>query len=153
MWPITHDFPKPLLPVGGRPAIDFIIDKLLEIDIDMMFVSTNLKFEKLFQTWLASKPHDRIEIIVERSRSEGEKLGAIRALAELAHQLPPDDYVIVAGDNLFRDNLHGMLSFYGRVQKSVVAILYAEDSGQAKRGSTVTLDHEMRIVDFRSQCT
>jgi len=38
MWPITHDFPKPLLPISGRPAIDYIIDKLLEIDIDRIFV-------------------------------------------------------------------------------------------------------------------
>ena len=151
MWPITRDFPKPLLPISGRPAIDYIIDKLLEISIDKIFVSTNLKFEKLFRTWLGSKSHDRIEIIVERSRSEGEKLGAIRALAELAHQLPPDDYVIAAGDNLFTDSLQAMVSFYGRVGKSVVAIFDAEDSDQARRGSIVSLDDEMRIVGFEEK--
>jgi glucose-1-phosphate thymidylyltransferase len=151
MWPITHDFPKPLLPINGRPAIDYIIDKLLETGIDQISVATNLKFERLFQTWLASKPHDGLEIIVEQSRSEGEKLGAVRALAELARQLPRDDYVIVAGDNLFTDSLQGMLSFYSRVRKSVVAIFYAENSDQAKRGSIVTLDHEMRIVGFEEK--
>jgi glucose-1-phosphate thymidylyltransferase len=151
MWPITHDFPKSLLPISGRPAIDYVIDKLLEISVDKIFVSTNLKFEKLFQGWLASKPHDKIEIIVEQSRSEGEKLGAVRALAELAHRLPRDDYIIAAGDNLFRDSLKAMVSFYGRVGQSVVAIFDAEDSRQVRRGSVVTLDHEMRIVGFEEK--
>jgi glucose-1-phosphate thymidylyltransferase len=153
MWPLTHDFPKPLLPVSGRPAIDYIIDKLLELSVDKIFVSTNLKFEKLFQTWLASKSQDRIEIIVEQSRSEGEKLGAIRALAELAHQLPQDDYVILAGDNIFSDSLETMVHFYGRVRRSVVATFDAEDSNQVRRGSSVSLTRDMRIVSFQEKPT
>lgn len=153
MWPITHDFPKPLLPVSGRPAIDYIIDKLLEISVDKIFVSTNLKFEKPFQTWLASKPPDRIEIIVERSRSEGEKLGAIRALAELVNQLPVDDYVILAGDNIFSDSLEAMVRFYGRVKRSVIAIFDAEDSNQLRRASSVSLAQDMRIVSFEEKPT
>jgi glucose-1-phosphate thymidylyltransferase len=153
MWPTTHDFPKPLLPISGRPAIDYIIDRLQEIRIEKTFVSTNLKFEKLFQTWLASKPHDRIEVIVERSRSEGEKLGAIRALAELARQLPVDDYIILAGDNIFSDSLEAMVRFYGRVRRPVVAIFDAEDSNQIRRGSSVSLARDMTIVSFEEKPT
>jgi len=153
MWPITRDFPKPLLPINGRPAIDYIVDKLLEIDVAKIFVSTNLKFEKQFQTWLAEKTTGKIEIVAERSMSENEKLGATRALSELAYRLPPDDYVIVAGDNIFKDSLKAMVAFYSRVRKSVVAIFDAEDSDQARRGSTVSLDQDMRIVSFEEKPT
>jgi len=153
MWPITRNLPKPLLPISGRPAIDYIVEKLLEIDVAKIFVSTNLKFEKQFQTWVAGKHPDKIEIVAERSTSENEKLGATRALAELTHQLPPDDYVILAGDNIFSDSLEAMVVFYGRVRRSVVAIFDAEDSDQARRGSTVSLDRDMRIVSFEEKPT
>lgn len=151
MWPLTREFPKPLLPVGGSPAIYYIVDRLFAVHTMKIYVSTNVKFEKLFQTWLAKKPHGKIDIVAEQSSSESEKLGAVRALAELAHLLPQDDYMIVAGDNMFTDSLDGMVTFYGQVGKPVVAIFDAEDSEQARRGSSVSLDHDMRIVNFEEK--
>lgn len=65
MWPLTRNLLKPLLPIGGRPAIDYVAEKLLEIDVAKIFVSTNLEFEKQFQTWVAGKRPDKIEIVAE----------------------------------------------------------------------------------------
>ncbi len=151
MWPITYDTPKPLLPVGGRPAIDYVIDKLLEIDVTEIFLTTNLKFEKQFRTWLAERPDAKTEIVTEPSRSESEKLGAVRALGELVHHLPRDDYVIVAGDNIFADSLEAMVAFYRQVRRSVVAIFEAENLSQVRRGSTVSLDQNARILSFEEK--
>ena len=101
MWPLTKDFPKTLLPVGGRPAIDHIVDRLLEAKVSAIIVSTNLKFKPHFEAWLKQKPIGVIEIVAETSKCEKEKLGVVGALAELAPKLKPDDYLIIAGDNIF----------------------------------------------------
>jgi len=101
MWPLTKDFPKTLLPVGGRPAIDHIVDRLSETKVSAIIVSTNLKFKPHFEAWLKQKPIGVIEIVAETSKCEKEKLGVVGALAELAPKLKPDDYLIIAGDNIF----------------------------------------------------
>ena len=45
LYPITKFFPKPLLLVKGRAIIDYILDKLNELDeLDKILVVTNEKF-------------------------------------------------------------------------------------------------------------
>jgi glucose-1-phosphate thymidylyltransferase len=151
MWPLTRDFPKPLLPVGERPAIDYIIDKLTGINVEKIFLSTNMKFQGHFEAWLANNGLSNIEIEAEKSDSEESKLGATRALAELTKKLPDDDYVIVAGNNLFADSLGAMVTFYNRVKRSVVAVFADENSGQVREGSEISLDQESRIVSFKEK--
>ena len=53
MWPLTKDKPKHLLPVGGRPMLDYVIDKLEPLSRwKRIFLSTNAKFEEDFKKYL-----------------------------------------------------------------------------------------------------
>jgi glucose-1-phosphate thymidylyltransferase len=60
--------------------------------------------------------------VVEHSRSEREKLGAVGALAQLAPKLEPDDYLVICGDNIFTSSLNGMLELYREKRKAVVVV-------------------------------
>ena len=52
MHPITRDFPKHLLPVAGRPAIDYLLDQILALQgIESVHVITNAKFFHAFEIW------------------------------------------------------------------------------------------------------
>ena len=44
--PITTYIPKPLLPIGDKLMIDYILDGLIPNKFDRIIVSTNKKFEK-----------------------------------------------------------------------------------------------------------
>jgi glucose-1-phosphate thymidylyltransferase len=152
MRPITNDFPKPLLLITNhRSALDLIVDKLREIEIGRIFISTNLKFEKHFQAWVSARGVANVDVIVEPSTSERNKLGAVRALSVLVSQLPVDNYLILAGDNIFSGSLHGMISLYDRLKKPIVAVTSAENEEQVKRGSAVTLDDNMKILNFEEK--
>jgi glucose-1-phosphate thymidylyltransferase len=51
LWPLTENLPKPLVPVGGRPLLDFIFEKLPpEIPVT---ISTNAVFAPQFEKWRA----------------------------------------------------------------------------------------------------
>ena len=55
LYPLTKDKPKPLLPIAGKPMIEYIIEKLENIDvIDTIYVVTNNKFCSHFEEWAAS---------------------------------------------------------------------------------------------------
>lgn len=152
MWPLTRSLPKPLLQIGGKPAIDYILDRLLEAGIDSILISTNEKLKPSFQAWRAERSAiAQIEIAAEASRHEDEKLGAVRAIAELAPRLDPDDYVIIAGDNIFTSSLKGMIDFYDQKKASVVAVTRATSIQEVVRGSSVLLDGDMKITHFEEK--
>ena len=52
--PLTDSIAKPLLPVGGRPMIDWIVDRLAEVgEIERIDVVTNSRYASEFERWAA----------------------------------------------------------------------------------------------------
>ena len=54
LYPLTENFPKPLLPVGGKPILDWLIEDLSTV-VDEFIVVTNHKFSSIFESWAAEK--------------------------------------------------------------------------------------------------
>jgi len=42
--PLTDSMPKQLLPVGGRPMVDWILDRIRETSADEVHLVTNARF-------------------------------------------------------------------------------------------------------------
>ena len=146
MWPITLNIPKPLLSVCGKPVIEYIMEKLDGLEcVERIIILTNLKFEHDFKEWARAHMDTRIEVIVEESRSEEEKLGAVKALSRLSQELE-NDVLVVAGDNLFTGSLRPMIKKYSR--KPIIALYDVRDAELAKLYGVVQIDDEARIVDF-----
>src|SRR4051812_40373844 len=50
--PLTDDRPKHLLPVGGRPMLDWVLDRVHELDeVDGVHLVTNSRFAPNFSDW------------------------------------------------------------------------------------------------------
>jgi glucose-1-phosphate thymidylyltransferase len=61
LWPLTKNKPKQLLSVGGRPMIEYIVEKLeVQEEIDRIIISTNEKFEDNFKEWLSGYKYQKI---------------------------------------------------------------------------------------------
>ncbi len=103
LWPITKNRAKPLLPINGRPIIDFIIKDLAENkNIEEIFISTNKKFGDDFRDYVSDFGYEGVvEVVVEDQDCEEEKPGTIGAMINLLDQKPSDDYVIIGGDNYY----------------------------------------------------
>src|SRR2546426_12001690 len=85
LYPLTLTQPKPLLPVAGKPMIDYVLDNLAPIEgIDRVYIVTNSKFAEQFQTWAdnyrASKARLDFTIVNDGSTDDGNRLGAIGEL-------------------------------------------------------------------------
>ncbi len=82
LYPLTLTQPKPLLPVAGKPMIEYVLDNLAPIGgIDRIYVVTNAKFAGHFQQWsedyCATKAKLNFTIVNDRSTDDTNKLGAI----------------------------------------------------------------------------
>jgi glucose-1-phosphate thymidylyltransferase len=150
LWPLTLERPKALLPVGGRPIIDHVVEKLVQLEPapSKIILSTNLKFLSTFEEWLKKSRYDTVEIVPEESRDEGEKLGAVKALAEIVEKVDREDSLVLAGDSVFTDRLEGLVHFFHEKNSAVIALYHAKSLAEVERGSSVKIDETKRILEF-----
>lgn len=99
--PLTLTRAKPLLPVGGRPMVDYLIEKLRAVPVlGTTYVVSNGKFFRDFTAWAAQ--HPGVRIVNDGTVDHEHRLGAIRDIELVIRtQSLSDDLLVVAGDNLF----------------------------------------------------
>ncbi|MCD6522815.1 MAG: NTP transferase domain-containing protein [Candidatus Diapherotrites archaeon] len=146
LWPLTLYRPKPLLPVAGKPIIDYILSNIRNVkQINKVYVNTNLAFEHQFKEWAKDKKN--VEIVIEPTRSEKEKLGSIGSINYLLRQKRiNDDCLIIAGDNLLTFSL---VDFFNAYKKKPLVALY--DLGTLEHASkygVVEVDQDLTITNF-----
>src|SRR5204862_2993608 len=113
LYPLTLTQPKPLLPVAGKPMIEYVLDNLSPISgIDRVYVVTNEKFAGHFQKWAdqyrATKSKLEFTIVNDHSTDDTNKLGAIGDMhLVITQEKIDDDLIVVAGDNLFSQSVAG----------------------------------------------
>ncbi len=111
LWPLTENRAKPLLPLAGKPLIDHLLEQLpAHLPVT---VSINAAFEQSFQRWKAEGKHAHVEIVVEQSRKDTEKLGALGAVAQwIERQNITEDILLMTGDNYFGFSIPDFLKQY-----------------------------------------
>src|SRR5206468_11080341 len=82
LYPLTLNKAKPLLVLGGKPIIEWLVDNLQDVpDLETIFVVTNDKFARDFQAWSEGyqvrHSQFKFKIVNDGSKSDGDKLGAI----------------------------------------------------------------------------
>lgn len=146
LWPITWDRPKPLLPVAGKPLLDYILD-LMPAELFPVLLAVNKRFAPAFQAWAQGKP---VELVVEESMREQEKLGAVGALAWLVERCAlEDDLLVLAGDNWLRLNVQEFVTEAGG--HPAVALFSLGDPGLARRRYGVALVEGPYIRAFQEK--
>jgi glucose-1-phosphate thymidylyltransferase len=154
LYPVTEFTPKPLLPVVGKPIINYIIEKLELIDeVDEIYVSTNQRFEKHFQNWLSRfDPKNKIKLVVEATSDEREKMGAVGSLKYLIEKENiRTDLMVVAGDNLFDFDLNDFFDYYKEKKAPVVAFYDLKSTEDARRFGVASVDINQKVIDFEEK--
>ncbi len=144
LYPLTIDKPKPLLSVGGKLIIDYILDKVKEIDVSDVFVVTNDKFYPLFKEW-----NNDVKVINDKTISNDDRLGAIGdILYVIENEHIDDDVLVIAGDNLFEFSLQEMQNMFNE-KGTVVAFRDVGDKNLiANKLGTADLDSNNKIIEF-----
>jgi len=112
LYPLTVNTPKPLIPLSGKPIINFLVEKIealrLKHGIEDIIVVSNNRFYKDFLAW-KNKYEINVEIINDGTNGPEERLGAVGDI-KLAVGKKGGDWLIVGGDNIFEDNLDKFLT-------------------------------------------
>jgi len=140
MKPLTYS--KPLLPLGGKPCIGHVCDKLSSIkNLDKIYITTSKLFEEEYRRWMESSELDeRFQLFIEPAKSETEKLGALRAILYLIDNKGiNDDILICAGDNYFDFSINELLNSHKKSNSLTVGLYDLKDIEKVKLYSEIML--------------
>jgi glucose-1-phosphate thymidylyltransferase len=160
--PLTDNQAKPLLPVAGRPMIDHVIEKLVgklpaSVDpiIDEIHVVTNNKFTPHFTKWAqehggayAGRP---LRVWNDGTLTNEDRLGAIGDIKFVLDKTKlDDDLIVVAGDNLFSDDLSEYVKT-AREKGILVGVYDVKDLQEIRKYNNLGLDPDGRITFFEEK--
>jgi glucose-1-phosphate thymidylyltransferase len=141
--PLTDDFPKGLLPVGGRPLVDWIVDNVEQSGIDDVHLVTNARFAGVFGEWGRAR---EVTVHDDGTSTNETRLGAI---GDIRFVDLDDDLLVIAGDNLFDYALSDFVEFWrSKDDASAVAVHDVGSRELAKRYGIVDVDDDARILAF-----
>jgi glucose-1-phosphate thymidylyltransferase len=141
--PLTDALPKQLLPIAGRPMVDWILDRIVETSADEIYLVTNARFAADFERWAQDKD---VRVLSDGTTSNEDRLGAI---GDIEFAGLDDDLLVVAGDNLFEYSLADYESYWRAHEgASCIAVLDVGDPELAKQYGIVDVDEHDRVVDF-----
>jgi glucose-1-phosphate thymidylyltransferase len=147
--PLTDDLPKHLLPVGGRPMLEWVLDRVSEVpEVDAIHLVTNSRFAPAFRRW--GESHS-VTVHDDGTTSNEDRLGAVGDLRLVIEEARLDDELLVlAGDNLFELSLPRFVEWWRakRQPSSAVPLHDVGDLELATQYGIADIDAEDRIVSF-----
>ncbi len=156
LYPLTKNFPKPLLEVNGRTILDYIVDKVNEVDlIDQVIIVTNDCFYEHFLRWSEHGKYEKpIKILNDHTISNETRLGAIADIQFCIEQVMiNDDLLVVAGDNLFDFHLTTMVEWFLTIGTDIITAHTQSNVEELKRTGVVQIDNRCKVIGFEEKPT
>jgi len=155
LYPLTLNKPKPLLPVGGKPILEHIFNKISELNnVGNCYIVTNQKFFKDFKDWAGTfKFKAPIEAINDETTTNENRLGAIRDIEfAIKKKGIKDDLLVIGGDNLFEFSLKGFVNFAeAHKPSSSLAIFDIGEKEKASLYGVIKIDSSSQVVNFEEK--
>ena len=154
LYPLTKDFPKPLLEVGGKTILDHLFDQIKTIeDINGVYVVTNRRFYGHFAEWAyknkAILAGLETEIFDDGTTSNDDRLGAVGDIQFAIEACNiADDVLVLAADNILLFSLQNLVDTFNSNPVSHIAVRRNPDYDDRKRRGNVRLDEDNRVMQF-----
>ena len=155
LYPLTENFPKPLLPVGEKPLLNWLLEDIDQIpEVTEFVVISNHKFISHFESWAAEQKFTRpIRVLDDGSTDNENRLGAVKDILFAVETLQiQDDILVVAGDNLVNFSFSGFLSFMREKQASCVMCHEENDLKKQQRTAIIVMKRSRRCQREILQC-
>ena len=147
LYPLTENFPKPLLKVGEKTILDWLVD---DIDssgaVDEYVVISNHKFAHHFDAWAKTK-QQKITVVDDGTSSNETRLGAVKDIQFAIDQLGlDDDMLVIAGDNVLDFSLCRFVAYAQEKQASCIMRYYEPETKRLLKSGVVTVDETDRVL-------
>ena len=156
LYPLTENFAKPLLKVGEKSILDWLVDDLVETtDIDEFVVISNHKFATHFEEWKNNKEKTRsyeITVIDDGTSTNESRRGAVKDIQLAVDKLKLTyDLLVMAGDNVLDFSLSKFVEFAKKKDTSCVMCHEENELKKQQKTAIITVDKNDLITSYEEK--
>jgi glucose-1-phosphate thymidylyltransferase len=153
LYPLTENFPKPLLDVGGRALLDRLADQLVAWPgLDGVALVTNRRFVRHFTEWARARTDLPVRVLDDGSQCNEARLGAVGDMAFALREADlADDLLVAAADNLFDFPFAGLQTAFRRTGENCLLVHRVLDPARRLRTGIAELGLDQRVIGFREK--
>ena len=155
LYPLTKDRPKGLLPLNGKPILDYTMEKLEKIkQVDEAIFVSNHVFYNQFSDWAKNYTTNiKLTVIDDKTTNNDNRLGAIGDIYLAIKECNIEDEIIVlVSDNYFTYELTDYYDFYKSKQADCILGCEFEDLDYlAHHFAVVTINNDGKVVDLKEK--
>jgi len=152
LYPLTENFPKPLLKVGDKTILDWLIDDIEGAGlVDEYVVISNHKFAHHFDEWAAGKSV-KITVVDDGTSTNETRLGAVRDIQFAIDKLSlDDDMLVIAGDNVLDFSLQKFVRYAHSKKASCIMRYFEPNIAKLVKCGIVEVDSDDRILGMEEK--
>jgi glucose-1-phosphate thymidylyltransferase len=151
LYPLTRDFPKPLLEVGGQTILDHLLAQMAGIPgLAQIVLVTNHRFFSFFERWKQGRHFPRPVVLLDDGTTGNEdRLGAVGDLRfALEHGELNEDLLVAAADNLLRFPLAEFVQAFHARPAAHICVHQVADPERRRRTGIAVLGPDQRVLEF-----
>lgn len=153
LYPLTENFPKPLLKVGDKTILDWLVDDIRSSGlVDGFVVISNHKFASHFESWAATVKGTSVTVVDDGTSTNETRLGAVKDIQFAIDSLGlDDDMLVIAGDNVLDFSLVRFIE-YARTKGTSCIMRYFEASeARLHKCGVVEVDQDDLVVSMEEK--
>ena len=152
LYPLTENFPKPLLEVTGKPILDHLVDDISRAEsVDEFVVISNHKFASHFRRWAGGRK-EKISVVDDGTSTNETRLGAVCDIQYAIETLGlDDDMLVIAGDNVLDFSLLEFVDYVRAKGTSGIMRYREDDEARLHKCGVVEIDSDDRILSMEEK--
>ena len=152
LYPLTENFPKPLLKVGEKTILDHLTDDIVSGgEVDEFVVISNHKFAQHFEDWAKTKEY-KITVVDDGTSTNETRLGAVCDIKFAIDKLGlDDDMLVIAGDNVLDFSLNKFVDYFKAKGASCVMRYFEAEQKKLQKCGVLQLDDTDKILSMEEK--
>ena len=151
LYPLTENFPKPLLKIGNNTILGRLLDDIDTIpEVTEHIIVTNGKFASIFEEW--AKKRSRTRVLSDQTFTNETRLGAVRDLILAIDTCRLDeDLLVVAADNILDFSFRGFVEAFKEKGTSMIMCHHEPEIYKLQRTGVIEVDSDFRVLQMQEK--
>lgn len=156
MYPLTENFPKPLLEVGNKPILDWLVDDVSNnCGIKDFVIISNHKFYDRFISWAENKTKTseiNIKVLDDGSTDNDHRLGAVKDIEFAINQMNiNEDILVLAGDNVLDFSFSNFVSYARNVNTTCIMRHHQPSVEKLRKTGVIEIDENALVLNMEEK--
>ncbi len=154
LYPLTKNFPKPLLEVGSSSILDRLINDIDDFpEINEHIVISNHKFISHFEEWKNSRNFKKKITLLDDGSTENEnRLGAVKDILFAIEKCNIDEEILVlAGDNILDFSLRGFVDYQKEKKSACIMRHYEGEKSRLQKTGVAIIDSADKVLKMQEK--